>query len=73
MDYLDRCRRENKTFEVLMMDIDSKASGAAMSCPPPQFVSDDALDTAAAVLDKSGNYLLSFRLPSEGKVQSIFI
>lgn len=47
-----------KTFDAVLFDVDSKDSSLGMSCPPKEFLGNNALDSVVKLIGDQGKTLV---------------
>ncbi|XP_041983193.1 eEF1A lysine and N-terminal methyltransferase homolog [Aricia agestis] len=59
MDFLKDEAAKGTHYRWVLFDMDSKDRSRGLSCPPPQFLTDDALALVTRVLDDDGQFILN--------------
>lgn len=59
LEFLRRAAGENRRFDVILFDVDSKDSSLGISCPPKQFIEDDTLNNVKECLEENGLFVLN--------------
>ncbi|XP_003739601.1 eEF1A lysine and N-terminal methyltransferase [Galendromus occidentalis] len=60
------------TFEVILLDIDSKNVGQAMTCPPEEFLEEDFLDNVVKRLTEKGIFVVNLACRDESKCLEVY-
>ena len=58
-DGLEYLKDTDRTFSVIMLDVDSKDVTSGLSCPPPGFVQPDCLNNIRSRLEPEGMFVLN--------------
>lgn len=59
LEYLKSAKVENKKYDAILFDVDSKDSSLGISCPPKQFIEKEALDNVKECLLEDGIFVLN--------------
>ncbi|XP_018578007.1 methyltransferase-like protein 13 [Anoplophora glabripennis] len=57
--YLKETSEKGEKFDCILFDVDSKDSSVGMSCPPKQFLENDALSNVAKIIADTGLFVLN--------------
>lgn len=57
--FLDDNANEEKLFDAILFDVDSKDASAGMSCPPKQFLENSVLSNVSKCLKEDGLFILN--------------
>lgn len=70
--FLEKCLKEEKKFNAILFDIDSKDTTIGISCPPKEFLSSSVLSTVISCLENSGLFILNLVVRDESLRSIIF-
>lgn len=59
LEYLKTTEKENRTFNAILFDVDSKDSSLGISCPPKQFIEEETLENVKNCLSENGIFVLN--------------
>lgn len=59
LEFLRSARGENRRFDAILFDVDSKDSSLGISCPPKQFIEEETLTTVKECLEENGLFVLN--------------
>lgn len=73
IEFLKKTVKLSKTFKAVLFDVDSKDATVGMSCPPIQFLSQEALDAVKSCIKDNGIFILNLVCRDDKLRESVLI